>query len=132
MCCWCQKSQRIIKRKFILNEMKKNSENWKKNYVSDKHKKLPAIDPREPKEKKDEVRQYVSHFYIKKSCCFCLMLMHEPRLFYPFFCHRFFIFLARFFPKSIFSLPVFIMMAKRICSETCKPTAVVVIAFCAL
>lgn len=47
---------------------KKTAKNGKKKTMwATNTKKLPAIDPQEPKEKRDEVRQYVSHFYKKKK-----------------------------------------------------------------
>lgn len=53
--CWCQKSQRIIKRKFILNENEKKAarnENAKKYYVSDKHKSFQPLTPESARRKR--------------------------------------------------------------------------------
>ena len=132
---WCQQKIPADHKKEIYFKWKwekTRNEKQKKNYVSCKHKSFQPLTPKSPRKRGGaEGRQYVSQFYEKKFLLLLLNAWTTTFLSLFFRRHFFFIFLARFFSKKHFLTPI-LSWKRRICSETCKPTPVVVVAFCAL
>ena len=88
---------------------KTRNEKAKKIYVSCKHKSFQPLTPESPSKRGGAEGR---HFYEKISCCFCLM--HEPRLFYPFFLSSLFFHISgAFFSKKHFLTPILSWWQKR-------------------